>query len=100
MQFLDDFFADFVNLAWSGPTALLLLGAGVYFSVKTRLKPFRYLGYAFEILAGKHPSKNEIGEVSHFRALTASLSGTIGLGNIAGVAVAIQIGFIDIQRPQ
>ena len=92
MQFLDDFFADFVNLAWSGPTALLLLGAGVYFSVKTRLKPFRYLGYAFEVLAGKHPSKNEIGEVSHFRALTASLSGTIGLGNIAGVAVAIQIG--------
>ena len=41
---------------------------------------------------GKHPSKDEVGEVSHFRALTASLSGTIGLGNIAGVAVAIQLG--------
>ena len=37
------------------------------------------------------PSKDEVGEVSHFRALTASLSGTIGLGNIAGVAVAIQL---------
>ena len=92
MQFLDDFFANFVNIAWSGPTALFLLGAGVFFSLKTKLKPFRYLGYAFEVLAGKHPSKNEVGEVSHFRALTASLSGTIGLGNIAGVAVAIQIG--------
>ena len=92
MELIDSFFAEFVNYAWGWQTALLLLGAGVYFSIKTKLKPFRYLGYAFEVLQGKHPSKYEVGEVSHFRALTASLSGTIGLGNIAGVAVAIQLG--------
>ena len=92
MELIDSFFAEFVNYAWGWQTALLLLGAGVYFSIKTELKPFRYLGYAFEVLQGKHPSKDEVGEVSHFRALTASLSGTIGLGNIAGVAVAIQLG--------
>ena len=92
MEYIDSFFAEFVSYAWGWQTAVLLLGAGVYFSIKTRLKPFRYLGYAFEVLQGKHPSKDEVGEVSHFRALTASLSGTIGLGNIAGVAVAIQIG--------
>mgnify|MGYP006207742093 FL=1 len=90
MECIDNFFAEFVNIAWGWQTAVLLLGAGVYFSLRTKLKPFRYLGYAFEVLMGKHPSKDEVGEVSHFRALTASLSGTIGLGNIAGVAVAIQ----------
>ena len=92
MEYIDNFFAEFVNIAWGWQTAVLLLGAGVYFSLRTKLKPFRYLGYAFEVLMGKHPSKDEVGEVSHFRALTASLSGTIGLGNIAGVAVAIQLG--------
>ena len=92
MEYVDSFFAEFVSYAWGWQTAVLLLGAGVYFSIRTKLKPFRYLGYAFEVLQGKHPSKDEVGEVSHFRALTASLSGTIGLGNIAGVAVAIQIG--------
>ena len=92
MEFIDNFFAEFVDIAWGWQTAMLLLGAGVYFSLRTKLKPFRYLGYGFEVLMGKHPSKDEVGEVSHFRALTASLSGTIGLGNIAGVAVAIQLG--------
>ena len=74
MELIDSFFAEFVNYAWGWQTALLLLGAGVYFSIKTELKPFRYLGYAFEVLQGKHPSKDEVGEVSHFRALTARLS--------------------------
>jgi len=92
MEFIDNFFAEFVSIAWGWQTALLLLGAGVYFSLRTKLKPFRYLGYGFEVLMGKHPSKDDVGEVSHFRALTASLSGTIGLGNIAGVAVAIRLG--------
>ena len=68
MEFIDNFFAEFVNIAWGWQTAVLLLGAGVYFSLRTKLKPFRYLGYAFEVLMGKHPSKDEVGEVSHFRA--------------------------------
>ena len=92
MEAIDNFFAQFVELAWSWPTAVLLLGAGIYFSIRTKLRPFTYLGHAFEVLMGKHPSKGDVGDVSHFKALTASLSGTIGLGNIAGVAVAIQLG--------
>ena len=90
MEAIDNFFARFVELAWSWPTAVLLLGAGIYFSIRTKLRPFTYLGHAFEVLMGKHPSKGDVGEFSHFRALTASISGTIGLGNIAGVAVANQ----------
>ena len=52
MEYIDNFFAEFVNIAWGWQTAVLLLGAGVYFSLRTKLKPFRYLGYAFEVLMG------------------------------------------------
>ena len=56
MEYVDSFFAEFVSYAWGWQTAVLLLGAGVYFSIRTKLKPFRYLGYAFEVLQCKHPS--------------------------------------------
>ena len=69
MEYIDSFFAEFVSIAWGWQTAVLLLGAGVYFSLRTKLKPFRYLGYAFEVLMGKHPSKDEVGEVVIFEHL-------------------------------
>jgi len=50
------------------------------------------LRHALAIVAGKYADPSQPGEVSHFRALTAALSGTVGLGNIAGVAVAIALG--------
>ncbi len=49
MEAIDNFFAQFVELAWSWPTAVLLLGAGIYFSIRTKLRPFTYLGHAFEV---------------------------------------------------
>ncbi len=89
--FIDTFFSEFVDIAWGQPTQLLLLGAGLFFALIAKFKPYRYLVYAFDILRGKHPSEGA-GEVSHFKSLTATLSGTIGLGNIAGVAAAIYFG--------
>ncbi|MAA92617.1 MAG: sodium/alanine symporter [Gammaproteobacteria bacterium] len=91
MELIDKFFLDFVTIAWGQPTQLLLLGAGLFFAITAKFKPYRYLIHAFDVLRGKHPSKGA-GEVSHFKALTATLSGTIGLGNIAGVAAAIYFG--------
>ena len=91
MEYLNNFFESFASIAWGQPTQLLLLGAGLYFAITAKFQPYRYLTYAFDILRGKHPSTGE-GEVSHYRSLTASLSGTIGLGNIAGVAAAIYFG--------
>ena len=91
MEFLNDFFLQFATIAWGQPTQLLLLGAGLFFAITARFKPYKYLFFAFDILRGKYPSKGA-GEVSHFKALTATLSGTIGLGNIAGVAAAIYFG--------
>ena len=61
------------------------------FLIYSRFEIFKYLLHAFRILFSKEKSDEE-GEVSPFQALTTSLSGTIGLGNIAGVAVAISIG--------
>jgi len=91
MDLLNDFFEQFATIAWGQPTQLLLLGAGLFFAITAKFKPYRYLFFAFDVLRGKHPSEGA-GEVSHFKALTATLSGTIGLGNIAGVAAAIYFG--------
>ena len=91
MELLDKFFSQFVDIAWGQPTQLLLLGAGLFFAIIAKFKPYRYLVYAFDVLRGKYPSEG-VGEVSHFKSLTATLSGTIGLGNIAGVAAAIYFG--------
>ena len=91
MELLNEFFLQFATIAWGQPTQLLLLGAGLFFAITAKFKPYRYLFFAFDVLRGKHPSKGA-GEVSHFKALTATLSGTIGLGNIAGVAAAIYFG--------
>lgn len=69
-----------------------LLAAGLIFTWYFRFANIRLFGHALNIVRGKYDDPNEPGEVSHFQALTTALSGTVGLGNIAGVAVAIQIG--------
>ena len=56
------------------------------------MTPFRYFKHAFEILLGKHDDPNDEGQISHFQALSTALSSTVGIGNIAGVAVAISLG--------
>lgn len=70
---------------------LLILGS-LGFSIFYRFVNFRYFFHAIKIVSGKYDDPNSKGEVSHFKALTSALSGTIGLGNIAGVAVAISAG--------
>ncbi|HAF59091.1 MAG TPA: sodium/alanine symporter, partial [Opitutae bacterium] len=70
----------------------LLLGGGLFFAVFSRFSPFRYLGHGLALLLGKKVEQDAPGEVSHFRALCSALSGTVGMGNVAGVAVAITQG--------
>lgn len=69
----------------------LVLGA-LFFTVKMRFINFRGVKQALMLVAGKFDDPKDEGEVSHFQALTTALSATVGLGNIAGVAVAIVIG--------
>src|SRR5690606_9310047 len=69
----------------------LILGA-VFFTLLMKFINFRGLKHAIHLIQGKYDDPNDKGEVSHFQALTAALSATVGLGNIAGVAIAISIG--------
>lgn len=89
---LQNFTERMASLAWGLPLLIILIGGGLYLLVRIQFLPFRYLGHAINILRGKYDNDNDEGEISHFQALTTALSATIGMGNIAGVAVAITIG--------
>ena len=69
----------------------LLLGALV-FTVYNRFVNITAFRHALDVVRGKYDDPNHKGEVSHFQALTAALSGTVGVGNIAGVAIAVSLG--------
>ncbi|MEX0987571.1 MAG: sodium:alanine symporter family protein [Bacteroidales bacterium] len=70
----------------------LLLLTGVFFTIYLGFPQVRYFGHALKIVRGKFDRKGDIGDTSHFQALTTALSGTVGTGNIAGVALAIHLG--------
>ena len=69
----------------------LVLGA-IYFTLKMGFINLRAFKHAIDVTRGKYTKPTEKGEVSHFQALTTALSATVGLGNIAGVAIAVSIG--------
>lgn len=77
---------------WGTPILILLLGGGFYFLVYSRLAPLLYLGHALKILTGKYDNPDEPGQLRHYQALSTALAGTIGMGNVSGVAVAITMG--------
>ena len=72
--------------------AFWLITAGFIFSLYFRFPNVRYFGLALKIVRGQYTREDEPGDLTHFQALSAALSGTVGIGNIAGVAVAISIG--------
>ena len=71
--------------------AALILGA-VFFTVRMGFINFRGFWHAVNVTRGKYDNPEDEGEVTHFQALASALSATVGLGNIAGVAIAISIG--------
>lgn len=71
---------------------ILLLGAGLYLTARLGVVQLRRLGHGIAVTTGKYDDPNEPGDVSHFQALTTALSATVGIGNIAGVAIAIHWG--------
>jgi len=77
-----------------GPTVLLalLIPVGILFTVLLKAIQFRKFGLAVQVVSGKFQKPGEPGDISHFQALSAALSATVGIGNIAGVATAIAWG--------
>ena len=69
-----------------------LIIAALFFTFYFRFINIRGLGHAISLLRGHHDAKGGPGEISHFQALTTAVSGTVGIGNIGGVAIVITIG--------
>ena len=87
---MENFINDLAVFVWTWNVPILV-GSGIFFLIYSKLTPFKYIIHAFDLIRGKYSSKEDIGQVTHFQALTTALSGTIGLGNIAGVAIAIKL---------
>jgi len=77
---------------WGPFLLILLVFGGLFFTVYCRFIPFRYFKHGLDILFGKYDNDDDPGEINHFQALSAALAGTVGMGNISGVAVAINMG--------
>ena len=69
-----------------------LLGTGLFFTIYLKFPQIRFFTHAIRIVSGKFDKKDLPGDTSHFQALATALSGTVGTGNIAGVAFAIHLG--------
>ncbi|MGB3727284.1 MAG: AGCS family amino acid carrier protein [Glaciecola sp.] len=70
----------------------VLLGTGAFFTLYLKFPQVRYFKHACKVVSGKLDKKDDPGDTSHFQALTTALSGTVGTGNISGVALAIFLG--------
>ncbi|MBC8346610.1 MAG: alanine:cation symporter family protein [Candidatus Marinimicrobia bacterium] len=89
---MNEYIGAFAGFMWGPPLLILLLGGGIYFSIYSRFVPFKYFRHGLDILFGRYNDPNDPGEITHFQALSSALASTVGLGNISGVAIAIQMG--------
>lgn len=95
MNFLDllnKWTGDFATFLWGMPLAVILLGVGLLLTLILKFVQFRGFKHGIELISGKYDQPEHEGAITHFQALSAALSATIGTGNIAGVAVAIYWG--------
>ncbi len=89
---LDQFAKDLLSWVWGQPLFYMLLGCGLIFTLGSRFVQWRILTHGYACIRGRFDKPGDAGQINHFQALCAALSATVGLGNIAGVAVAISIG--------
>ena len=93
MQAINDillFIDSLIGSAFWFPYALL--GTGVFFTLYLGFPQIRFFRHALRIVSGKYDNSDLPGDTSHFQALATALSGTVGTGNIAGVAFAVHLG--------
>ncbi|MFH1216933.1 MAG: sodium:alanine symporter family protein [Pseudomonadota bacterium] len=80
------------SFVWGSLTIILLVGTGIFITLLVKGIQVRKFFYAFQLISGKFDNPDDKGEITHFQALSAALSATIGTGNIAGVGTAIALG--------
>lgn len=91
---MSEFLSEASSFLWGTPLLVFLLGANIILLFHSKLLPILGIKHALKLVSGKHESKDDKaeGQITHFQALSNALAATIGLGNIAGVAVAITQG--------
>lgn len=92
MQAINDILAAVSNFVWGWPMAVILLSTGLVLTLRTLFIQIRGFGHGVQIARGVYDDPDMEGQLTHFQALSAALSATIGIGNIAGVAIAIYWG--------
>jgi AGCS family alanine or glycine:cation symporter len=84
--------ATLEGVLWATPVLFVILGVGVLFTIWSGVGQYRAITHGIQVVRGKYDDKDDPGAISHFQALSAALSATVGLGNIGGVALAIALG--------
>ena len=93
MQSFENLMNAMNGIVWGPIMIVLLVGTGIYLTIRLRFVQLRYLDHAVDcVLDRQATAEDQEGDITPFQALTAALSGTIGTGNIAGVATAIALG--------
>jgi alanine or glycine:cation symporter, AGCS family len=92
METINTKISDFAGLVWGLPLAVILVGTGILLTFLLGFIQLRGFAHAIAVLRGKYDHPDDPGEISHFQALCTALAATIGLGNIAGVGVAVSLG--------
>jgi len=80
------------GILWGPVTISLLFGTGILLTLVVKVIQVRKFSYAWKLISGKYDDPDDQGEITHFQALSAALSATIGTGNIAGVGTAVALG--------
>jgi AGCS family alanine or glycine:cation symporter len=84
---------DLAGMLWgNGLTLAVLLGMGLYLTLRMGFVQLRGFRHSIELVSGRYSCRTDAGQISHFQALSTALSATVGTGNIAGVATAISLG--------
>ena len=86
------FLLEIVSWIWGLPLIILLMGTGLFLTVRLGGLQFRHFGHAMGLVFGRDEESQEEGDISHFQSLMTALAATVGTGNIVGVATAIYYG--------
>ncbi len=88
----EDWIGKISGWVWGPPLLILLVGTGIYLTVRIGFLQMRLLPYSLKLAFTKQQDKQSEGDISHFQALMTALAATVGTGNIAGVATAVFTG--------
>ncbi len=92
MEALQSVLTSISDIIWDWPLVVILVGTGIYLTLKLGFPQFRLFRHSWRVITGHYDDPEDEGDINHFQALSAALSATIGIGNIAGVATAVHWG--------